>query len=54
MENLLESYFVQIDGTFDKLEAIGAPIMVVMFMISTIILTFGSYKAREVYTQCIE
>lgn len=30
MENLLESYFVQIDGTFDKLEAIGAPIMVVM------------------------
>ena len=24
VENLLESYFVQIDGTFDKLEAIGA------------------------------
>lgn len=24
MENLLESYFVQIDSTFDKLEAIGA------------------------------
>ncbi len=23
VENLLESYFVQIDGTFDKLEAIG-------------------------------
>ncbi len=24
VENLLESYFVRIDGTFDKLEAIGA------------------------------
>ena len=24
VENLLESYFVQIDSTFDKLEAIGA------------------------------
>lgn len=24
VENLLESYFVQIDGTFDKLEALGA------------------------------
>lgn len=23
VENLLESYFVQIDGTFDKLEALG-------------------------------
>lgn len=28
VENLLESYFVQIDGTFDKLEAIGAPLSV--------------------------
>ncbi len=24
VENLLESYFVQIDSTFDKLEAVGA------------------------------
>lgn len=24
VENLLESYFVQVDSTFDKLEAVGA------------------------------
>lgn len=27
VENLLESYFVQIDSTFDKVEAIGAPLI---------------------------
>ena len=28
VENLLESYFVQIDGTFDKLESLGKQMLV--------------------------